>query len=85
MAIGVVVFIGEPVVLHDFAANKGFQWESGKHVKAEKETRYVDHEVVIGKVVEHIAEGLVAEGQVAGKSHDKTCDKGDGGAVVCDA
>ena len=83
MAVGVVRFVGEPIVVHYFSTHKRFERERGKHVEAEEEARNVDHEVVIWEVVKHVAQRLVAKGQVARESHDETCDQGDAGAIVC--
>lgn len=60
-----VGFLGEPVVVHDFSAHEGFKWKGRKHVEAETQPRNVDHEIIVGKVVEHVAEGLVTERKVA--------------------
>lgn len=52
----------EPVIEHHFTADEGFEGESGEHVEPETETRYVDHRVVGGEVVENVAFGFGAEG-----------------------
>ena len=70
MPIRVVVFIREPVVVHDFSAHKGLKRQGCQHVQAKAEARNVDHEIIIRKVVEHIAERLVAKGQVSRKRHE---------------
>lgn len=36
MTVGVVVFIREPVIVHYFSADEGFEWKCGKHVEAEE-------------------------------------------------
>ena len=60
---------GEVVLGHDFAANKALQRQSGDHVQPEAQARDVDHDVVCGEVVEHVALGHVAEGDVTAQRH----------------
>ena len=72
----------EPVIEHDFAANKGFQWESGEHVESETEAGDVHHDVVRREVVEYVALGKRAEGKEAGESHEQACYHGNTRAVV---
>lgn len=62
MEIHVEGFGGEVVVEHYFAAHECFEGKRGEHVESETETCYVDHDVVSGEVVEHVALGEVAEG-----------------------
>ena len=95
MAVGVPGLVREPVVGHDFAADKGFEGEGGEHVEAEAavcvlvrekqkmgewdcvQARYVDHDVIVWEVVEHVAHSLVAECEKAGEGHGKACDHRD--------
>lgn len=67
---------------HDFAADKGFQWERREHVQPEAEARDVDHDVCFGEVVEHVALGEGAEGKEAREGHGQAGEHGDGGAEV---
>lgn len=69
MQVHVEWIAGEVVVEHHFAADEGFEWESGEHVKSETEARDVDHCVVGGEVVEYVTLGEVAEGQEAREGH----------------
>ncbi|QSZ31574.1 hypothetical protein DSL72_001141 [Monilinia vaccinii-corymbosi] len=55
-------FVVEPVVEHDLAADEGFEGEGREHVEAEAEAGEVDERVGGGEVVEHVAEGVGAEG-----------------------
>lgn len=75
---------GEIVVEHHLAADKGFQRQSGEHVEAETEAGDVDHGVVGGEVVEHVAEGAVAKGQKTNEGHEQAGDHGDAGGDVGD-
>ena len=65
MSVGVVWFVCEPVLVHDFAADEGFEGERSEHVEAEEEAGNIDHQVVLREVVEHVAKRLVAKGQKA--------------------
>jgi len=69
VAVGIVRLAGEVILGHDFAADEALQRQRGDHVQPEAEARDVDHDVVGGKVVEHIALGHVAEGDVAAQRH----------------
>lgn len=55
-------FPWEPVVEHYFAANECFEGEGGEHVEAETETCEVYEGRAGGEIVEHVAEGVGAEG-----------------------
>ena len=64
MAVRIVGFVGEPVVVHYLSTHKGFERESGEHVEAKEQARNVDHEVIVWEVIKHIAERLVAKCQI---------------------
>lgn len=83
MPIGMEWLVWEPVVVHDLSTHESFEWQCREHVQAEEETSNIHHEVVVRKVVKHIAQGLVAECEVAGQSHDEARDQRDTRAVVC--
>lgn len=78
-------FIGKPVFVHDFTTHKSLEWQCGEHVEPEEEASDVHHQVVVGEVVEHVAQRLIAKGEIAGECHDKTCNTRYTGTVVCDA
>ena len=40
----------------------------------EVQSSYIHHDVVCGKVVEHVAGGLVAKSEEAGERHGETCE-----------
>jgi len=65
MAVRVVRLVWKPIVGHDFSTYEGFERKRSKHVEAETQSRNIDHEVIIWKVIQHVAEGFVSEGQVA--------------------
>jgi len=65
MAVRVVRLVWKPIVGHDFSAYKGFERKRSKHVEAETQSRNIDHEVIIRKVIQHVAKRFVSEGQVA--------------------
>ena len=70
MTVEIPRLVRKPIVGHNFPADKGFEWKSGQHVQAEAageasashsnapmpilQTGYVDHDVVIREVVQHI-------------------------------
>lgn len=82
MSVWMVGFVREPVVVHDLAADESLERKGSEHVEAEEEARNIDHEIVVWKIVKHIAERFVAKGEVTEECHDETCDQGDTGAVV---
>lgn len=75
---------GKVVVEHDLAADKGLERQGREHVEAEAQPRDVDHGVVGGEVVEHIALRLVAEGEEPGERHDEAGHHGHARADVRD-
>lgn len=84
VAIGVEVFGGKVVFCHDFSADEAFQWKCGEHVQAKAESSDVDHEVVVGEVVQNIALCLASKYQVPCEGHDETRNHRYGCAPVCD-
>lgn len=82
---GIEGLVGEPESDHDVAADEALERERRDHVEAEAEAGDVDHEVVGGEVVEHVALGGGPEGEEAGEGHGETGEHGDGGGVVGDA
>lgn len=84
MAVGVVWLVRKVILVHDFTTHEGLEGKSGQHVQAEEEARDVDHEVILGEVVEHVAEGFVAKGEVARERHDKAGNERDASAIVGD-
>merc|ERR1712000_211911 len=64
------------------AADEGLQRERGEHVQPEAETCDINPGVVAGEVVEHVAEGLVAEDEKPGQRHDETRHGGGADGVV---
>lgn len=85
MQVHVERFAREVVVEHDLAADKGLERQRGEHVEAEAQARDVDHGVVRGEVVEHVAQGLVAEGEEAGEGHEEAGEHGDACGEVGDS
>lgn len=85
MSVGMERIVGKPIVVHDFSAHECFERQSCQHVQAEEEASDVDHEVVIWKVVEHVAKRLVAECEIARQRHNETRNQRDARAVVCNA
>lgn len=85
MSVWVVRFVWEIVLVHDLPADEGLKRQRGEHVQTEEETCDVHHHVVVWEVVEHIAECLVAKGQVSRECHDETRYQGYTGAVMGDA
>lgn len=67
----------EIVVEHDLAADKSLERERGQHVQAETQPRHVDHRVVGGEIIEHIAQGLVAKGEKPREGHQQAGEHGD--------
>lgn len=57
--------VREPIIVHDFPTHKGFERQCCEHVETKEEAGDVDHDIVIGEVVQHIAEGFVTKGQVS--------------------
>lgn len=78
-------FIGKPEVVHNLAADEGFEGQRGQHVQAKEKAGDVDHEIVVGEVIEQIAFCLVTKGKVAKKSHCQACNQRDSCAVMGDA
>lgn len=74
--------IGIEVRLHDLAADESLEGHGGEHVEAEAEAGDVDHGVVAAEIVEHVAEGLVAEDEKAGQRHDEAGHGGGSHGVV---
>ena len=48
------------------------------------QTSNINHDVISGKVVENIAQGLVTEGQIPGQSHYETRNHRDASREVSD-
>ena len=72
----------EVVVEHDLAADEGLEGQGGEHVEAEAQAGHVDHDVVAGEIVEHVADGLVAKGEEARERHEHAGEHGDARRVV---
>lgn len=77
-----VRLVWEPVVVHDFSANKGLKWQSSEHVQPKEQARNVHQDIIIRKIVQNVPHGLGSESEIATKSHNKTCDQGDASRVV---
>ena len=88
MTVEIPRLVPKPIIGHNFSADERFKRESGQHIETEAagealvchpnapipilQAGYVDHDVVLREVVQHISQGLVPERQEAGKSHRHT-------------
>jgi hypothetical protein len=69
------LFVVKEELFYHLATNEGFERKGCGHVAAKAESRNVDQQVGLWKVVENVALRFVGEYEVANQGHDQAEDK----------